>query len=689
MSPGEGTTGAVSPPLAIDPPLPPPCRQQPIIPSDMQTVSSNTSAMARYLGTFPVFTPEHTRTQTISRIIQLIRDKHSFSVGFLRKSARSFWSPQDSLPKPDGNEISEMFKPEIFLSGSSPLPPDDYPLRPERLRFYHKQACSKCRPCRSTDLHPDCYFVTMLRCVTHGWKLPLDPNLIAPVYRTRGNYPSVSHFPDSFGKEHLDMVDQGVLRKCSKTGSTVINPMGAQIKNSDRVRAKVLVGMDVTDQESMSSASSKLIAMAEPKIKCRITLDPTATGINRATLDVPFRYPSISDFIAIVRKDAILGLTDIGRYFHSFPLAAESRDLLSVEYQGQPYHYARCAFGYRLCPYYCSTWSAEFKTWFRHLGIPTAHMVDDWLTVASTDPLTRQQIQRIEAIFKDIGFYISDDKRRFGHRQVALGVLIDTVSMRLSFDKTQARGTRHMLQSLLNAFMSLQKPDHTLLRHMCGKLNWYAEVLQSGRLHLRSFWLYLIHGQSLRGQARDVFVHDAKWWIALLTSWEDETVNQLSYRIWSSSELLKPQSIYLVQSDASGTDGFGFHHGFLEDAEQHYYSRRWDTSFKPSSSHVAELHALQYALTQLAAQHTDQVLVWVSDSQSAVASVNSPKCHKDAPYALLASIFEQADRHRVVLLALWVPREENVLADYLSHLACMLDRSEVSGSVKTLYDHAR
>lgn len=653
----------------------------------MQPISPSSSTESASFPGPPLTTAETVRQQTIARVLQLIRDRNAFTLGFLRRSAHLFWSkrglPTSSLHKPDGKDVKDMFNTKVFVSGRSRLPASDYPLRPERIRHYHKLACSDCKPFPVDQLHPTCYFNSMIRCITHGWQIPLDPQLIAPVYHTSGNYPSVAHYPDSFSKEHKDMVDQGVLRTCSPSPSTVVNPMGAQIKNSDRMRAKVLVGTDVIDQKTMSAASTELIAMGEPKIKCRITLDPTATGINRATLDLPFRYPSIADFIAIVSKDAVLGLTDIGRYFHSFPLAMESRDYLSVEHNHQLYHYARCAFGYRLCPYYCSAWSAEFRTWFQHLGIPTAHiMVDDWLTVAPTDGLSQAQIDRIERIFQDIGFFISDDKRRFGTRQVALGVLIDTVSMRLSFDKTQARGTRLLLQSQLEHFQSNRRPDQTIIRHLCGKLNWYADVVQSGRLHIRSWWLYLRYGQSLTPAATKAFLHDTNWWISLLTSWEEESTNKLSFRIWSSSELRQPDSIYLVQSDASGEDGCGFHHGYLGQSQQQYYTCRWAS--RPDHSYIAELEALHKALLHIAPSHPDRVLVWVSDCQSAVSTINNPKCNKEASYALLSSIFAVADQHHLILLAFWIPREENGLADYLSHLACLLNRDEISGAVQDL-----
>eukprot|EP01042_Synura_sphagnicola_P012491 gene12491-15892_t len=172
----------------------------------------------------------------------------------------------------------------------------------------------------------------MLRCLTHGWKPPFDSTAIQPRYRTHGNYPSLAQFPTSVHKEISEMISQGVLRPVDPLSPGLLHPLGAQIKNSDRVRAKVLASIDITDQASLDAASTALVAGGSSKVKCRLTLDPTATGLNDSTPDAPFRYPSLHDMLNLVRRGSYLALTDVGRYFHTFPLAVEIRRWFRVEY---------------------------------------------------------------------------------------------------------------------------------------------------------------------------------------------------------------------------------------------------------------------------------------------------------------------------------------------------------------------
>ena len=88
----------------------------------------------------------------------------------------------------------------------------------------------------------------------------------------------------------------------------------------------------------------------------------TATGVNGACISPSFSYPRFSDGINIIERNAYLGKTDISRYFHSFPLAFDIRDLFRVIFLGLLYCYGRCCFGFSPSPHYYSKWSAEFRS---------------------------------------------------------------------------------------------------------------------------------------------------------------------------------------------------------------------------------------------------------------------------------------------------------------------------------------
>lgn len=481
------------------------------------------------------------------------------------------------------------------------------------------------------------------------------------------------------------MIDQKVLRVFDKAPQIgKIHPIGAQVKNSDRVRAKVLVNIEIVDQNTMDSATAALVSRGSSKVKCRLTLDPTATGVNDASPDAPFRYPSFHDMLDLVSPNCFMALTDIGRYFHTFPLALESRPYFQIEYKRQTYHYARCPFGYKLCPYYCSAWSAEFKQWFRAEGIDTAHMVDDWLTTGHSHQQALAKLRTMEALLVDTGFYLSD-KTKLSQAETLLGILVDTRTMTLRFDATQSQGMRIILENQLPRIMSTTDvPDASLVRHICGKLNWFSEILQSGKLHLAQWWKFCRLGMALRPSARELLVEDTRWWIDILKRWEEGNSGHISYPIVNPHQLLAhTNAVYVIQSDASGTDGFGFHGCYLEESPDSFdvHSYAW-TSERPAprSSHAAELIALQEAISWLPCKPLQpRLVVWITDSMSATYSVNKGCSRKDESFPILSKVFQSCDDQRYLLVAVWVPREENMLADFLSHFSYVLRRESIGG----------
>lgn len=595
--------------------------------------------------------------------------------------------PDSTSPiiKPNANIVEDMFnaQPSLFQYGRHPLPPGDHPLNTARIQSLHLLHCANCRPCHP-ELNPSCYFSTMLRCITHGWQPPFDATRIAPRYTTHGNYPSLASFPDSVRKEITDMISQGVLRPAAADKPGLTHPLGAQVKNSDRVRARVLANVEITDQASMDAASTALLALGSTKVKCRLTLDPTATGLNDATDDAPFRYPSLHDMLDLVRPGCSLALTDIGRYFHTFPLALESRPWFRVSYADTLYEYARCPFGYKTCPYYCSAWSAEIKLWLQAIGITTAHLMDDWLAVAPTNEEAADLLRRIEDLLVSAGFTISD-KTRVSTREVLLGVMVDTPTMRLMFDPTQSQGMAATLSSFLPLLHHQTPPDPSLVRHICGKLNWYGEILQSGRLRTSRWWQYCRHGHRLHPQATSALIDDTHWWINLLNQWGSQSISTLAYPIINPASLAtNPDLVRIIQSDASGTDGYGFTMGRIDDDSLPFHSFAWSQSDPPpSSSHACELRALQRAVHTLmeSSRTKPQLIIWITDSMAACYSVNKGLARKDEGFHIVADILQTCDTMHSFIIALWVPRENNLFADYLSHLACSLHRERVAGVI--------
>ena len=123
---------------------------------------------------------------------------------------------------------------------------------------------------------------------------------------------------------------------------------------------------------------------------------------------------------------------------------------------------------------------------------------------------------------------------------------------------------------------------------------------------------------------------DLQWWIALLLEWEKDTSTPLVYKILSADSLARdPHSVYIVQSDASGVDGFGYFHSYLNDTEVHYVSKRWDGSLEDlCNSMCFELRSLSDFLDT--ASIRDCALIWLNDNEASTHGVNKGNCKDPA-----------------------------------------------------------
>ena len=70
------------------------------------------------------------------------------------------------------------------------------------------------------------------------------------------------------------------------------------------------------------------------------------------------------------------------------------------------------------------------------------------------------------------------------------GILIDSVSITVHFDPISAKSFRIELEAYLNILLADKHIEIQDNLPICGKLNWFAELVQSGRMHITSCWNY-------------------------------------------------------------------------------------------------------------------------------------------------------------------------------------------------------
>jgi len=260
---------------------------------------------------------------------------------------------------------------------------------------------------------------------------------------------------------------------------------------------------------------------------------------------------------------------------------------------------------------------------------------------------------------------------------VFMGVLVDTVNMVVRFEATQCQGFKLELESALAALLEGKPATKVFVHHLCGKFIWYSCVVQSGRLHTRSWFQYLVDLNSLSPRWLRRVVADTHWWLQLIDGWCNNRLAGIEYPIWSGADLLASGRTIVVQSDASGTDGVAYYTGGLDCIDPAFVARMWE----PWEIYVSSMRSELIGLLDYMRNTNDRnyLLVWISDALAAVSAVNKGSCGAFEDLEIMTEIFRLADERGIYVVALWVPREENQFADFLSHLSSYTTGRPVHG----------
>jgi hypothetical protein len=293
----------------------------------------------------------------------------------------------------------------------------------------------------------------------------------------------------------------------------------------------------------------------------------------------------------------------------------------------------------------------------------------------------------MHSVFHASGFQTNSEKDELGQMLVFLGFLINTIAMSVSFSPEKAASTEEQIRT----FCLKQKAEWRVsdLSEITGTLNHYSEFLQTGRLHLRSLYNALYPPPSLQivfprihYSFYKAIEKDLLWWLKTLQVWIDGGQAATEFPIINTATLFEnPSSIIVVQSDYS-PDGIGYLWGPLNTIDVQVYAAAF-TGEIPTHSHAGELSALDSFMqsSHAATLARGTLLFWITDGQGAVMSLNSGSCSDPESFNILSNILERAVVLNVYIVGLWVPRDQNRTADYLSHLACFLNRSSYEGSL--------
>ena len=122
-----------------------------------------------------------------------------------------------------------------------------------------------------------------------------------------------------------------------------------------------------------------------------------------------------------------------------------------------------------------------------------------------------------------------------------------------------------------------------------------------------------------------------------------------------------PSAVRVVYSDASGT-GFG---GYMVEHGPQIAHGQWTTWEAEQSSTWRELKAVSTVLESFASQLANEHIRWFTDNQN-VVNIILHGSKKPILQTEALKVFHLSLVHNLVIEPEWIPREENLVADYIS-----------------------
>ncbi len=146
------------------------------------------------------------------------------------------------------------------------------------------------------------------------------------------------------------------------------------------------------------------------------------------------------------------------------------------------FHDSKLCFGAKLAPAIFNRISQAVRRMLLRRGILATVYLDDFLLIAPSFAQCIQALNTTISLLSRLGFYIAWEKIEGpAQRLTFLGVLIDSVAMRLELPQDKLLD----LSSMLNTVANRRHISKRLLDRLIGKLSWAARVVHGGRTFVR------------------------------------------------------------------------------------------------------------------------------------------------------------------------------------------------------------
>lgn len=398
--------------------------------------------------------------------------------------------------------------------------------------------------------------------------------------------------------------------------------------------------------------------------------------VNEHTPDWNISMASFGDdFLYNWSTDTHFFKKDLEKGFYAIRVASEFRKFYCFRDPADPariWRFTRLPMGLKNSPALFSMMTGEFVQMVRATDFVTAQgataamYIDDFGGAAKAKVAT-QYSAKVAALGAEVGLSWAADKDSGpSGAEELLGL---TYASNVGGEPMIRVAGAQMFALLVGLHLLLvcheAAPEHaqvpaSFIKSLAGRAGWVAQTTYAARMHVGSLWYCARMAPHtmvpIKGLVENGLLADAAWFVA------NAKAGTLRGQRTVRSGAFEESNIKRVASDASGAKGQGA--GAVCDGKAIYHC--WCENEADMSIQAQELHPIVGAARAWGKDWRGKTVIFATDNLGNAIGINSGKAARGAARRLLGELYDLADKHGFELLAVWVPREYNVVCDALS-----------------------
>ena len=472
-----------------------------------------------------------------------------------------------------------------------------------------------------------------------------------------------------------------------------------QINELAELRAKRLFDVTAKEAEKRREAvysrasfeAAQAAARGEPKWRVVQAFDQSK--VNEHLPDWDIRMASFSaDFIYDWDADSKLFKKDLEKGFYAVRVSKGSRKYLCFRDPDDPsiiWRFARLPMGLKISPALFSMLTGEFVQCVRALDVVAkgrahaAMYIDDFGGIAPSAEVEAYE-RAVAELGAEVGLSWAPEKSSGpSGSEVLLGVSYTSnvggrPMMRVAGEQLFALLVGlHLLQLLAQREPQRAQVPASFVQSLAGRAGWVAQTTYAARMHIGSLWYCArMSPHSMVPVASLVsngVLQDAAWFISSAAK------GTLRGQRLVKNSLLSDADVVRLFSDASGSQDAGAGATWGKRAIWHRWSKaRHEHQY---TTQAQELHPIVAAARKWGAEWAGRIVIIGTDNLGNALGINTGKAGRGRARELLAELYDLADAHGFELLAVWVPREHNVVCDALSKASTLADARRMAQAV--------